>query len=204
MKKITFVTIAVTILTVAMIGFIVHRNQQNVRRRQNDLAQVTIDNWDARNLEYGDLPFDLFLDMPYLIEFLNNRPTRTDILNMSLPLQENENSLTLFREGQHEREESFTIDDDTIGTLWRIPRHSLTIYFHPYSEELTHLTIGYLRYFDGLDFEELRALELETIAGIFRERYNVFVRVHAGGVWFDYQGFEFYVRGETISVRVGE
>ena len=191
-RKFLIASVAMVSLVTVIVGFRSHTNRQNRVRWEGYLEEITEENWNENDFNWGTA--DLFLDMDWLIEFLNSNPTRTDILDMDISLQERTDTYTLSREGHFGRREGFSVDVDgmaVIGSSWALPRHSLRFHFQniPDSEELTYLYIGYIRYFDSIDFEALSEFDLTDQAGILSVKYYVNVRVHSGGIMFEFEGF---------------
>lgn len=155
-KKLLIISVLVGVIGILFIGFRIHENHQNRVRWQGYLDEITIDNWHA-----GDTPYDQFLNMDFLVDFMTSRPTRSEILEMELTFPDEEGVALI---ADYPRRGS-AIDSE----------HAIIFYFHHNIDDqiLTGIWLYFPSHFDGLAVHELIDYELEDIAGIFNVHYGV-------------------------------
>ena len=174
-KILLLVSTFVIIVAVAFVGFRVHENHQNFVRWQSYLDEVMDDNWYA-----VDIPYDNFLNIDYLVEFINNYPTKEEIQNMGMDLYDANTRLVRWGHGeQHKLQFSFCNNPACDS---------------PHSEVVTLLLMMDVRYFDGLALYRLQEYELDDVTGLFSVRYGVNVSAnHWGNISFTYQDVDFTI-----------
>jgi len=175
-KKILIcVGIFLVISTIAFVGLQVYQNHQNRIRWQAYLDEVIVDSWHV-----GDAPYDNFLDMNYLVEFLNSRPTREEIKNMDMELYDAGFRLVRWEDDEQHRLEFAFCNNAACSP--------------PHSEAITTLLMMDVRYFDGIALYKLQDYDLDDAAGLFSVRYGVNVSAnHLGNVSFTYQDIDFTI-----------
>jgi len=204
-KRPFIITAVIVIFAIIVIGSVhasLMRQQEEEARHQANQAR-SLARWERiltnikdEDWKPEDTPYNRFLEMGYLIDFITSTPTRNDILNMEIELDESRgDSRTLLSRARNTR-----TGMSSLHFMFRNDNYN----------EFSRLAMYDIQYFDGLALYQLHVYSMSDIAGVFSINYGVEVistDPPLETIEFIYEGVSFQIHsfssfGATIWVNL--